>query len=189
MAATFAMSPPQPLESADDNVAPDLRLASGRQVLVDRYGDALYRWAWVRAKDADTAQEVVQRSFLTAFERPEGYDRARGEPWGWLVGLAMNHLKSLRRDLGRTMVLDTDPPASGTAHPFEDAEIRLKVREALTGLDPGIQALLEGHYLAGKPVERLAQDLGVAPSTAWARLASAREALRKALKETGACDL
>ncbi len=162
----------------------DLGTPGGRQELVRRHADALYRWAWVRAEGkAEVAQEVVQRSFLSAFERPGAYDPARGEPWGWLVGLALNHLKALRRERGFGALRPGQEPAVSPPHPMEALESREQVRLALTALPPGMQRLLEGHYLEGKPVERLAEEMDLAPSTAWARLAQAREAFRKALKE------
>lgn len=141
--------------------------------LVRDYADGLYRWAWARTGgDADMAQEIVQRTFLSAIERPSAYDPSRGEPWGWLVGMAMNHLKSLRRERGRGEPL----PEALAGTPEGD---RRAVHEALTALPPAQQSLLEAHYLEGKPVEELARELGVAPSTAWARLAEARESFRK----------
>ena len=162
----------------------------GRLALVRGYGDALYRWAWARTGgDAEAAGELVQRVFLSAFERAASYDPTRGEPWGWLVGLAMNSLKALRRERSRHLSLESEP-AAGEAPPegLAREEDRRRVRLALTGLAPGMQRLLEGHYLRGESVEWMAQTMRISPSTAWARLAEAREALRKALGEIGGLD-
>ena len=157
-------------------MSPPWEATAFRQDLVDRYADGLYRWAWARTRgNPSMAEEIVQRSFLTAFERASAYDPARGEPWGWLLGLALNHLKTLRREgRGLSLPLEVVAPAAGGD---EGEGLRL----VLTTLPPDQQELLERHYLKGEPVERLASRLGLSPSTAWARLAGAREALKKAL--------
>lgn len=153
----------------------------GRHRLVELYGDALYRWAWVRAEDGPSAEEIVQRTFLAAFTRPGRYDPSRGSPWGWLVGLALNELRAVRRERQPHKV---SPWESGATRPRADRgseEARDRVRHALTSLEPDEQHLLETHYLEGEPVERLAGRLGISVSTGWARLARAREELRRAL--------
>ena len=164
----------------------DLSGPEGRQALVARYADALYRWAWARTGgDAEAAEEVVQGAFLAAFERPSGYDPDRGEPWGWLVGLALNRLKALRRGRRGAALEQEMPAGAGPPHPMEAEEERRRVRMSLTALPPAMQRILEAHYLAGKPVGDLAAGLGISPSTAWERLNEAKEAFRKAARRMG----
>ena len=157
----------------------------GRQDLVRRYADGLYRWSWARAEgNPELAQELVQRVFLTAFERPEAYDPGRGEPWGWLLGLALNHLKALRRDRRHPVLeVENEPATEAGPHPMEAEESRRQVRRALTSLAPEMQSLLEEHDMKGRSLGQIARDLGLASSTAWDRLVAARDAFRKAMGE------
>lgn len=153
-------------------VLPGLRSPEGRQDLVRRYADALYRWAWVRT-GGNGAEDIVQETFLRAFERPETYDPSRGEPWGWLLGIALNRLKSSRR--GGRILSVVETPSAAEPHPMEAAEERERIRMALTSLPPDQQRLLQDHCLDGKP----------ASSTAWDRLQAAKAAFRKASREMG----
>lgn len=152
--------------------SPGLGTPEGRQDLVRRYADALYRWAWART-GGEGAEDVVQETFLAAFERPGAYDPSRGEPWGWLVGLAMNRLKADRRF--RKGLALVEEPVKEEPHPMEAEEERKRIRMALTSLPPEMQQLLEAHCLDGRP----------AASTAWDRLQKAKAAFRRAALEMG----
>ena len=152
--------------------SPGLGTPEGRQDLVRRYGDALYRWAWART-GGDGAEDVVQETFLAAFERPDAYDPSRGEPWGWLVGLALNRLKASRK--GKRGLELVEEPAAEVPHPMEAEEEGRRIRMALTSLPPEMQRLLKAHCLDGRP----------ASSTAWDRLQAAKAAFRKAAREMG----
>ncbi len=130
------------------------------------------------------AQELVQRTFLGAFEHPGAYDPSRGDPWAWLLGLALNHLKALRRERARSGRMGTEPASVTEAHPMEAMEAeegRRKVREALTSLPVEMQRLLEECDMRARPVSAVARELGMPASTAFDRLAEARRAFRNAL--------
>lgn len=157
----------------------------GCRELARSHADALYRWAWSRVKgNEEMAREIVQRSFLSAFERLRVSDPVRENGWGWLLGLAMNHLKRIRKEGPRRLVRPPDAVAPEPV-PVERDETRWGVRQALTELPMPMQRILVRHYVEGKPVERLAEEMGVASSTAWMRLSVARAALKKALGARG----
>ncbi len=53
---------------------------------VDRYSDYLFRYAYSRLRDSNTAEEVVQETFLAAVRYSEQYS-GRGTERSWLLGI------------------------------------------------------------------------------------------------------
>jgi len=53
---------------------------------VDEYGDYLYRYAYSRLRDSNSAEEVVQETFLAGIRFREQYS-GQGSERGWLLGI------------------------------------------------------------------------------------------------------
>ena len=73
------------LGSVDVNSEPERRSLDPTS-WVDLHGDALFRFAILRVKDADTAEDLVQETFLSALKAA---DRFRGDSAlrTWLIGI------------------------------------------------------------------------------------------------------
>jgi len=56
------------------------------EVWVDDYGDALFQFARARVKDGPTAEDLVQETFLAAFQAKERY-KGRSSEKTWLFGI------------------------------------------------------------------------------------------------------
>jgi RNA polymerase sigma-70 factor (ECF subfamily) len=58
-----------------------------------------------------------------------------------------------------------------------------RIREGLTGLEPGQRALLRRYYLEGRSVAEIATELEIPQGTVKSRLFTARDQLRLRLEE------
>jgi RNA polymerase sigma-70 factor, ECF subfamily len=67
---------------------------------VDEHGDCLYRYALVRVRTPDVAQDLVQEAFLAALR---GYDKfaRRSSERSWLFGILKHKIVDYYRKLGR----------------------------------------------------------------------------------------
>jgi RNA polymerase sigma-70 factor (ECF subfamily) len=81
------------------------RVAGGDEAafmtLYDRHATLLFGASLRFLRDRDAAAEVVQETFLAAWQRAAQFDAARGTITGWLVGIARNRALDRLRAEGR----------------------------------------------------------------------------------------
>src|SRR5207247_11418507 len=77
--------------------APDVQGRASRWV--DDHGECLYRYALVRVRKPEVAEDLVQETFLTAVR---GYEKfgGRSPERSWLVGILKNKIVDHFRKLG-----------------------------------------------------------------------------------------
>src|SRR5205085_11831113 len=78
--------------------AEDIKAAADRWV--DDHGECLYRYALVRVRKPEVAEDLVQETFLTAVR---GYEKfgGRSPERSWLVGILKNNIVDHFRKLVR----------------------------------------------------------------------------------------
>ena len=149
----------------------------------------LYRLAYRMLRQREEAEDVVQESFLKAFEALPSLRAPKAFP-AWLGRIAtmlcLARLRSARRRRecsldGDTLELIDDP----FSREGEDAEL---VRLALVALPSHYRALLEACYVQGYTYAELAASAGVEMHTLKSRLFRARRELRKRLEEGTAAE-
>lgn len=98
------------LEGADDASLVQ-ELAAGSEValgtLYDRYSDAIFASAYRLTSDRGTAEEVVQETFLTLWNRAELFDPNAGSLGAWLHTIGRNRAVDRLRAAGRRPQLVT----------------------------------------------------------------------------------
>jgi RNA polymerase sigma-70 factor (ECF subfamily) len=67
---------------------------------VDEHGDYLYRYAVVRVRTAEVAQDLVQEAFLAALRANQSF-AGRSSERTWLFGILKNKIVDYYRKLGR----------------------------------------------------------------------------------------
>ncbi len=94
---------------------------------VDRYSDYLFRYAYSRLRDSNTAEEVVQETFLAGVRYSEQYS-GRGTERSWLLGI-------LKRKIIDSIRL-RDKHAAST--PYEDeTDLTSRLFDAAGNWKPG----------------------------------------------------
>ncbi|MBQ9286071.1 MAG: sigma-70 family RNA polymerase sigma factor [Bacteroidaceae bacterium] len=171
--------------------------------LVSRYGGALTGFVASFVSHRADVDEVVQQSFVAAFEHLRRYDarRASFQTWLWRIAhhAALKHLKSQKRF---TLFSDFAPgsaaspsgivsPRPGSAlggFPTEPSTAdvpsrRLKLLEAaIDSLPPTDQLLLNLYYTEERPLTDIAYILDTNANALGSRLYRIRQRLAQTIK-------
>jgi len=166
--------------------------------LMDDYADRIYGLGLRMCDDPETAQDLVQETFIRALKGWEGFD-GRSEPSTWLYTIASRACQRLeRRRAGEPRRMDSverllprgertlvDLPADG-ATPLEWVEkqdVVRSVRRAIDSLPVDFRLPVVLKEIEGLSVEEVANVLGVKAATVKTRLHRARLLLRKELSQ------
>ena len=148
--------------------------------LYDRYGRLVYALILRIVKDTGGAEDLVQETFLRAWNRVQGFDAQKGSIGPWLLAVARNRAIDYLRSAGgrERNALEFEE----TGHPalYNDmerdillAEKARKVKAAMDKLSPNQRQVIELAYFEGlsqtEMAERMGQPLGTVKT--WARTA------------------
>ncbi|MBC8161678.1 MAG: sigma-70 family RNA polymerase sigma factor [Roseiflexaceae bacterium] len=162
--------------------------------LYDRYARAVFGIARRMLDSEQTAEEVVQDTFLRVWHRSEQFQAARGGVPQWLLGIA-HHLciDELRRRKSRAvMVLNSDEPQLFEAmqqggHSVDEEvwlrERRQLIRSALSEIPAEQRRVIELAYLSGLTQSEIASHTGEALGTIKTRVRLGLRKLRDILAE------
>ena len=159
--------------------------------LYDRYGRMVYSIIFRVVRDAGSAEDLVQETFLRIWNRAQSFDRQRGALGPWIITVARNraidHLRSVdgRMAAGALELDRIENPAQFAG--LEDRALTIdrarKIKEAFKKLAPHQKEVIELAYYQGlsqtEMAERLKQPLGTVKT--WVR--SALQVLREELRE------
>lgn len=124
-------------------------------------------------QDRQAAQDVTQETFARMWERPNGFDPARGTLRAYLFGAGRKRAAEWWRKRGaQVAALENDSCA-------RSAEAAALVSDALARLPEEQRSLLWLREVEGHSYEELATILDVPIGTVRSRLFTAREELRK----------
>ena len=159
--------------------------------LVNRYGRNLYGLALFLTGQASDAEDVVQETFLGAYERLGAFEgRSSVKTWlsRILVKQAARHHRSLRvRTAAQPLRLTAASQAllngAATASPATASEIRLDVLAVIQLLRPEHREVVVLRELEGMSYREIADVLNVPEGTVESRLYRARQELKEHLKD------
>lgn len=154
---------------------------AARARLFERYVDDIHRFVLrMRATDRDMVEDLVQVTFLSAFQAA---GRFRGDNLrAWLYGIAANQVRDyarreVRRKRALVAVADIVPRVSEPGSPSLIAHLPT----AIAALPHDLRAALVLIDLEGERGRDAAAALGVPEGTLWRRVHLARKAVRVAL--------
>lgn len=137
--------------------------------------------------DRDSAQEVVQESFIKIFEKLSSYDK-KGSLEGWLrrivVNTAIDSIRKSKKDPFRT---DNDNDFNlGAINPMEEQEdidlFHLKAEiamEAIQELSPAYKTVFNLYVIENYSHKEIAEKLNISEGTSKSNLAKAKMNLMK----------
>lgn len=153
-------------------------------ILMRRYNQRLYRVAWALTRDAAEAEDVVQESWVRAFQRlgqvtdPERF-RA------WLTRVVVNEaLHRRRQNLRRESLTDPEAEMMTDEDPESLAaqrELRPVLEAAVSSLPDVLRVVFVLREVEGMAVADIADSLGIQEATVKTRAFRARELLRNRL--------
>ena len=158
--------------------------------LYEKHAQSVYRYLFSLSGEADTAEDLTQETFLSAYIHreaiPEGYERQ------WLSRIAVNKAKDhLQSAWNRRTVLPGEEEGfpRGLAPPAEEAVLR---RSAMTEIQEALRELKEPYrqvcrlcLLEERSPEEAAASLGRPVKTVYTQLSRGKRLLREALERSG----
>jgi RNA polymerase sigma-70 factor (ECF subfamily) len=155
--------------------------------LMERYGDDIYRTAYLLLRDAHHAEDAAQDTFLTAYEKI-GQFRGEGSLKSWLVKIAVNHCRRRMRRASWKKLLFRDILENEAVSPqnlAEEAGMRLSLARLIQRLPYKYREVIVLCYYQEMSVEEMAEHLGEKPGTVKSKLHRGRQLLKRAMREEG----
>ena len=171
---------------------------------VSEYGDFLYRYAYSRLRDANSAEEVVQETLLAGV-RYSGQYAGTGTVQGWLTGILKRKIIDLIRVRARNAArggLDAEHDPSNMLfdkagnwkkgalkweHSAEEKlqydELQQVVQSCLTTLPRGQADVFVLSVMEEMESDDICSELGISAANMWVRMHRARLGLAKCVGE------
>ncbi len=156
-------------------------------VIVGRYQEMLYRFAFGMLHDPDVAADLVQDSFVKAYTSLSQC-RDRQHFSAWIFRIVRNRCTDYLRAPSRKQVsLETDSPylyeRDTPESDYESGELRRAVAQALATLPEAQREAFLLKHVEELSYEEMAEMLGVGVSALKMRVMRAREALQQLLRD------
>jgi RNA polymerase sigma-70 factor (ECF subfamily) len=178
--------------------------------LYDRHATMIYRVALSVDRDPGAAEEIVQETFLTLWNKAEQFDRHRGSLAGWLASIARNRaidrLRAGRRSnvasfsavtagleedesavdwlVASGALIATGIPEQGPEEALDERESRASLASAIDELPPVERLAILLAYRDGLTQPEIAARLGWPLGTVKTRSRRALRRLRDAIEST-----
>lgn len=175
---------------------------------VTSYSDKMYSWALYKTNSKETAEDLVQETFIAAFQSFEKFEE-KSEPKTWLFGILNHKIADHFRKVYRQPVVnendrnpepgnnffDTFFDADGSwikeqrpqpwpddSHLLDDSEFVKILQACMKKLPSNWFAAINLKYLEEKKGEQICQELEITPTNFWQILHRAKLQLRKCLE-------
>jgi RNA polymerase sigma-70 factor (ECF subfamily) len=169
---------------------------------VTLFTHSLYEWAYYKVGDKATAEDLVQETFLSAFQSLDRF-KQESQPKTWLFSI-LNHkiIDHFRKKVKSPLVEDGgggldhyfdhhgewDAMArpqewmQDEVHLLDHIDFRATLDECMQRLPGSWSAALQLKYLSEKDGKEICQDLQISSSNFWQILHRAKLQLRKCLE-------
>lgn len=169
-------------------------------IWVDEYGDYLFRYAKSRLRDPNSAEEVVQETFLAGVRYSEQF-AGRGSERGWLMGILkrkiIDHIRVRNKHNKAAPYEDEHDPseqlfdANGKWKPgainwspppgqqIETQELQAVVHECMQTLPENQAAVFVLSVMEELDSDDICRELDITPANLWVRMHRARIGLAK----------
>jgi RNA polymerase sigma factor (sigma-70 family) len=141
----------------------------------------VYAYAAYRVGDGPDAEDITSDAIERALRYRDSFDPRKGDPAGWLVGIARRCVDDFFRNRKPTVAEPHDLPAPGDLE--HDAAQRLELRAALARLDDRDRELIALRYGADLTARQIGETIGLATNTVEVALHRALGRLRTLLGE------
>lgn len=174
---------------------------------VDRHGDALYRYALLRTRDSEQAEDAVQECLVSALGSHRSF-AGRSSERTWLIGILRRKLiDRVRKKMREQSIRGTDSllateqvenatfdkagkwkvsPGGWSGEPHTNMD-RREFWEAFHACLKALPTALAGVFMLREldqlESEEICEVLGLTPTNLWTRLHRARLGLRSCLEK------
>ncbi len=168
---------------------------------VNDYTPELYKWAYYKTSSIETAEDLVQETFLAAAERIEAF-KGESSAKTWLFSI-LNHkiIDYYRKNVNKPVAIESitistffdedggwQPERKPKdwqdvdSHLLDDDEFQLILQKCLDALPEKWNTCVKLKYLTEKSGEEICQELGIAPTNFWQIVHRAKLQLRNCIE-------
>lgn len=147
----------------------------------DQHAPAVARFAWTLSPTAEGAQDILQETFLTAWDRRSSIRLVAGSALPWLLTTCRNHARNharRERRWNQLLELREESIAADATDGAAAADLRWAL-QAIAGLPEGERRVCELCLLQGLTYAEAAEVLGLTGAAVGKRLQRARTRLRE----------
>jgi RNA polymerase sigma-70 factor (TIGR02943 family) len=174
---------------------------------VNQFSDELYCWAFYKTSSKETAEDLVQETFLSAFHKIATF-QGKSQPKTWLFAILNNKLIDYYRKSAKTtkktfsltensgFALSEDLfNANGCwksndvktiwdqeEELLDNPEFNLVMQECMNDLPHKWKLAITSKYLSDKDTTEICQELEITPSNYWQIVHRSKLLLRKCLE-------
>lgn len=167
---------------------------------VNLYSDSLYSWAFYKTSDKETAEDLVQETFLAAYQNFEKFGN-KSEAKTWLFSILKNKIadhfrKSFRNSENATVsfnnffdrngdwIIEQRPqnwePEEG--HLLDNFDFQETLRNCLDKLPEQWNSSVTLKFMEEKESNEICQELSISTTNFWQIIHRAKLQLRKCLE-------
>lgn len=173
---------------------------------LENYGDLLYRYAYFRVNDQNTAEDLVQETLLAALKSRQNF-AGRSSESTWLVGILKNKILDYLRKYLREQTLEAGDAAeqeddlsayfAANGHwktlptvwenpdeSLEQTEFWTVFEQCVAGIPPKQAQVFRLCEIEGMSGKEVGKELGMTSTNIWVALHRARLKLRDCLERT-----
>lgn len=189
------------MQNVPSEIPNEPKVDAGRWV--EEHGECLYRFALLRVRSPEIAEDLVQDTLLAAVRTQDQFS-GRSTERSWLVGILKHKIADHFRKLGReTNFTDIEFLQDELSHKFEDgfwnhdigpvewtqndavtyrSEFWQIMRACLGKLPPRVADVFMMREMDEQGTEEICDSLNITQSNLWVMLHRARMALRECLE-------
>lgn len=160
---------------------------TGLRILYDHYSAALYGVILRIVIDKETAEDVLQETFVKTWNNSASYDSTKGRLYTWLLNIARNtaidktRSRNFRKE-GQVRSIEDFVYAVDRQHNNSTPVDHIGLRKFVDGLKPEQRQLIDLLYFGGYTQSEAAEELNLPLGTVKTRVKAALSRLREILK-------
>lgn len=168
---------------------------------VNEFTNELYKWAYYKTSSTETAEDLVQETFLVAAEKFNTF-KGDSSPKTWLFSI-LNHkiIDYYRKNVTKPVAIESvsisnyfDEDGSWQqekrpkdwndeeGHLLDDDDFQQILQKCLDALPEKWNTCVKLKYLTEKSGEEICQELGIAPTNFWQIVHRAKLQLRNCIE-------
>ncbi len=150
-------------------------------LLYENYADSLFGVIKKIIVDDDTAQDVLQESFVKIWRYAKKYDASKAKLFTWLYRIAYNtaidKTRSLKNKSGKEVQIETSNVYKITSNGLN--EDVLDIKKHLSSLDEKYQIVINALFFEGMTQQEASEELDIPLGTIKSRLKIGLRELKK----------
>lgn len=174
---------------------------------VNDFSDELYSWAYYKTSSKETAEDLVQETFLSAYHKIDSFE-GKSQPKTWLFSILNNKVIDYYRKSAKTTKktfsltensgyelsdavftetgcwenYDINPIWDQEVQLLDNSEFNIVMQECMQELPKKWKTALTSKYLSEKNTEAICQELEITTSNYWQIVHRAKLLVKKCLE-------